>query len=150
MKNSVIIIVLILVFIGGFLFFYQSRPLAQKTPNTTEIVTSSQKWETKTDEQANVTVVVTPLDLSSQSSQWKFDIGMNTHSVKLGEDMIKSAVLIDDQGKEYAPVNWNGPVGGHHREGVLSFNAITPVPKSVNLKISGIGSVVRTFSWKLQ
>ncbi len=153
MKKSIITILSILAFIGGFLIFYQSRPVGQKTPaipETSQQTDNSQKWETKTDDQVNVTVVVTPLDLLPQSAQWKFDIGMNTHSVELDQDMMKSVILIDDQGKEYKPINWEGPVGGHHREGVLTFNLVTPTPKSVELKISNIGSVVRTFFWQLK
>lgn len=153
MKNKIMTILSVLAFVGGFLIFYQSRPAVEKTPATPETsqqTDNSQKWETKTDEQANVTVVVTPLNLSSQSAEWKFDIGMNTHSVELDQDMTKSAVLIDDQGKEYKPTNWEGPVGGHHREGVLTFSRVTPIPKSVELKISDIGGVVRTFSWQLK
>jgi hypothetical protein len=72
---------------------------------------------------------------------------MNTHSVELDQDMTKIAILVDDQGKEYKPISWEGPVGGHHREGMLIFNQITPNPKSVELKISSIGGVVRSFTW---
>ena len=74
---------------------------------------------------------------------------MNTHSVELDQDMTKIAVLVDGQEKEYKPISWEGPVGGHHREGVLIFNQITPIPKSVELKISSIGDVVRSFTWEL-
>ncbi len=143
---------MILALIGGFLIFYQNRSSVQNVPDTNKTgqqANNSQKWETKTDDQASVTVVVTPLDLSPQSSQWKFDIGMNTHSVELGEDMTKSVVLIDDRGKEHTPLKWDGPVGGHHREGTLTFTKITPFPKSVELKISDIGNVVRIFTWQL-
>lgn len=152
MKNKIITTLSILAFVGGFLIFYQNRPAVQKTPATPETsqqANNSQKWETKTDEQANVTVVVTPLDLSLQSTQWRFDVGMNTHSVELDQDMVKIATLIDDQGNEYGPLNWEGAgPGGHHREGVLTFNMITPTPKSIKLKISGIGDVTRSFVWE--
>ena len=150
MKKTVITILSLAAFIGGFLIFYQSRPVGQGTPVTNQTgrqTNSSQKWETKTDDQASITVVVTPLDLSPNSTEWKFDIGMNTHSVELDQDMTTSVVLVDDQGKEYKPLTWEGPAGGHHREGVLTFNRITPTPKSVKLTISGIGGVVRNFTW---
>ena len=75
---------------------------------------------------------------------------MDTHSVELDQDMTKITVLVDDQGKEYKPLGWEGTVGGHHREGMLIFNQITPTPKSVKLKISGIGDVVRSFVWQLE
>ena len=153
MKKPLITILSILAFIGGFLIFYQSRSVVQKTPATSETsqqTSNPQKWETKTDEQANVTVVVTPLDLSAQSTGWKFDIGMSTHSVELDQDPVQMATLIDDKGNVYKPISWEGAgPGGHHREGVLRFNRITPIPKSVELKISNIGGVIRSFVWQL-
>ncbi len=151
MKNTTAVILLIVVFVGGFLVFLKNRPIEQKTlitNQTNQQINTKSNWETKTEEQANVTVVVTPIDLSLNSKEWKFDVGMNTHSVELDQDMTKISVLVDDQGKEYKPTAWEGPVGGHHREGVLIFNQITPTPKAIKLKISGISDVVRNFSWQ--
>ncbi len=152
MKKSVITILSVAAFLGGFLIFYQNRPVEQKASISEAVqqTNSPQKWESKTDDQANVTVVVTPIDLSSQSTEWKFKVVMDTHSVELDQDLVKTTVLVNDQGKEYKPINWDGPVGGHHREGALTFNRIIPTPKSVELKISGIGGVIRTFSWQLK
>lgn len=153
MKRNEIIILLVVVLIGGFFIFYRGGPAKQVTPVTNqaeEQTDTNQPWETKTEEQASVTVVVTPIDLSLNSKEWKFDVGINTHSVELDQDMTKISVLIDDQGKEYKPLGWEGPTGGHHREGVLTFNQIIPAPKSLVLKISGIGDVVRSFSWQFK
>jgi len=108
-----------------------------------------QKWESKVNDQASVTITVTPTLLSAESGEWKFDVVMDTHSVELDQDMTKVAVLIDEQRKEYRALNWEGPTGGHHREGILTFTKITPSPKSVELKISDIGGVVRIFNWQL-
>lgn len=151
MKNkTLIILVLTLAFFGAFLFFYRGILVKQKSSIINkENQQNKQTWETKTEEQASVTLVVTPIDLSQNSKEWKFDVGMNTHSVELDQDMGKVTVLVDDQGKEYKPISWEGPAGGHHREGVLTFNQVTPIPKSIMLKISGIGNVVRTFTWQL-
>lgn len=152
-NKTLTILTLALAFLGGFLFFYRGGLTKQTAPvanQTNQQTITKQNWETKTEEQANVTVVVTPLDLSPNSKEWKFDVGMNTHSVELDQDMIKIAVLVDDQGKEYKPIRWEGSVGGHHREGVLIFNQITPTPKSVELKISNIGGVVRSFVWEFK
>ena len=136
MNKAIIIFILALAFIGGFLIFYN--------PNT------PQTWESKIDEQENVTVTVTPADLGTESREWKFDIVMSTHSVELDQDMATIAVLVDDFGKEYRPVRWEGvPAGGHHREGVLTFNQIIPAPKSIKMKISSVGDVIRNFTWQL-
>jgi len=143
-------IVLAIALIGvGFLIVIRERPLSEvPLTSTTPDNINIKKWEIKTDTQANVTVTVTPLGLSPQSKEWKFSIVMDTHSVELNHDITKSSALIDDQGKEYRPLNWEGLVGGHHREGVLTFSRITPAPKSVELKIMGIGDVTRSFSWQ--
>ncbi|HEY4515345.1 MAG TPA: hypothetical protein VJJ22_04330 [Candidatus Paceibacterota bacterium] len=138
MKKVLTISILIILFTGGFLIFYQSRPAEQKVPVTSE--------EARIDDQASVTVTITPFDISSQSKEWKFDVAMDTHSVELDQDMVKVSVLVDDNGKEYKPLRWEGAeVGGHHREGVLTFSQIIPFSQSVELKISSIGDVIRSF-----
>lgn len=145
-QKTVVTILLVFLVVVSFVF-YRNRQKEQTIVVPEQQVKTTQ-WETKTEEQASVTVVVTPLDISPQSTEWKFDVGMNTHSVELDQDMTKSAVLIDDQGKEYKPLSWEGPVGGHHREGTLTFTPVTPTPKTVELKITGIANVIRTFTWQ--
>lgn len=142
-------------FVGGFLALFLSGPKEQSTPmvinqeNQQTII--EQAMESRIDEQASVTVTITPMNISPQSKEWKFDVVMDTHSVELDQGMIKIAILVDDQGKEYKPLRWEGAeAGGHHREGVLIFNQIIPNPKSVELKISGIGNVVRIFKWDVK
>ncbi len=149
MKKTVITILSLAAFIGGFIIFYNPKPISNPTENNSQGAAVGQKWESKIDEQASVTVTVTPTDISTNAKEWKFDIVMNTHSVELDQDMVQSSILYDDQGREYRPVRWDGPSGGHHREGVLVFNPIIPMPKSVELKITGIADVVRTFTWQL-
>ena len=148
MKKTISIAILVLAFVGGLFLLYRNKPVSTAIQNI-QTSNKEQGWETKTDEQANVTIVVKPLDLTPQATESKFNVDMSTHSVELDQDMTKIVVLIDDQGKEYKPISWEGPVGGHHREGVLTFSRITPAPKSVSLKIIGIGGVDRNFSWQL-
>lgn len=149
-KNILTISTLALAFIGGFLIFYNFKTVSTPpTQNNSDVSVTSQKWESKIDDQASVTVTVTPTLLSEESEEWKFDVVMDTHSVELDQDMTKIAILIDERGKEYKALNWDGPTGGHHREGILTFSKVIPVPKSVELKISDIGGVVRIFNWQL-
>ena len=154
MKNTIITIVAIAILAIGFVLLYQNRSTVRETPATSETIrqtSNSQQWETKTEEEASVTVVVTPLDLSPQSAEWKFDIGLNTHSVELDQDMTAITVLTDNQGKEYKPVRWDGaPPGGHHREGGLTFISDKPAPRSVTLKIQNVGVPERNFTWPVQ
>ncbi len=155
MKNSVITILSVLAFLGGFLVFYQSRPVDQNTPTvnqTDEQTNSSQQWETKTDEQLPVTVKATPIEFGANIQTWKFQIVFDTHSGSLDDDLLQIAVLADTAGNEYRPIAWEGPgPGGHHREGVLIFNAISPTPSVVELKIRSVGGVPeRSFSWSIK
>ena len=75
----------------------------------------------------------------------------DTHSEELSEDLVAVSELLDDQGKAYKPTSWDGsPPGGHHRNGVLKFNPISPKPRSLELKIKNVGGVVeRSFKWDL-
>lgn len=141
--------ILVFAFIGGILVLYNTRPAPLPAQENSPVSGTQQKWESKIDDQASVTVTVTPTLLSAESAEWKFDVVMDTHSVELDQDMTRVAILIDEEGKEYKAINWEGPVGGHHREGILTFTKITPSPKFVELKISDIGGVIRNFNWQL-
>lgn len=148
--NKPILIIIGFVLVAGVLFVAsRNKTNGPVAPSPAE---QSSKWETKTSEQAAVTVEVTPLDLSQQTPQWKFAVVLNTHSVELSQDMTKVVVLVDDQGRQYQPLAWEGAApGGHHREGSLIFEPIAPAPKSLELKISNIGDAgVRSFSWQIQ
>ena len=150
MNKAITIFILALAFIGGFLVFYKPKPTSLPSQENSSVSETQQKWESKTDDQASVTVIVTPSDLSLESNEWKFGVVMDTHSVELDQDMSSVAVLVDDGGKEYKSLRWEGSQpGGHHREGTLVFNPITPYPQNLKLKIEDIGSVQRLFLWTL-
>ncbi len=119
------------------------QPVEQSTKLTRE------DWETKTDERGQVTVKVTSQTLSG--TQWKFDVVFDTHSIELDQDLMQVAELGDDKGNIYKPIAWEGSgPGGHHREGVLAFEGINPVPSYVELKIKDVGGVPeRSFKWNL-
>ena len=150
MNKAITIFVLALAFIGGFLVFYNPKPTSLPTQENSSVSETQQKWESKIDDQASVTVTVTPTLLSEESREWKFDITLSTHSVELDQDMTEIAILTDDSGKEYGPVRWEGAEpGGHHREGILFFTPITPYPQHLKLNIRDVGGVQRLFSWTL-
>lgn len=154
MKKTALIILTTLVFLGGLFIFYQNRPAERKMPTADQIdqqTNAKQKWESKTDDQSAVIVIVTPIDIFSQAKEWKFDIVMDTHSVEMDQDFTKTAVLVDGQRKEYKPLRWEGtPAGGHHREGTLVFGQIKSDSNLIELKISGIGDATRSFSWQIK
>lgn len=155
MKSKTVIIIIGAAVIGIELMiisqnYFNARNLPPQAEVKNPAPAKINKWETKIDEQGNVAVEVTPQGLEPQSSEWKFSVVMETHTVELDQDMTGIAVLIDDKGTEYKPLNWEGaPPGGHHRSGALLFKAISPLPKTIELKISGIDGAVRSFIWQL-
>ncbi len=102
-------------------------------------------------DEGQVVVAVTPLDLSTGANAWRFEVQLNTHVAPLDQDLVQVAVLSDSNGHDEPPLAWDGDMpGGHHRNGILSFKPISPLPDSVTLKIRQVGSVEeRSFTWKL-
>lgn len=141
-----VLIALALLYVGFFSF--------SNTNDETEVKKRTEQnttvWETKINEQAPVTIKVTPLALGDEEA-WRFDITFDTHAGSLEDDPLKVATLYNDRGNSYAPLSWEGaPPGGHHREGTLIFNAIRPAPKFIELKIYNVGGVSeRSFTWNL-
>ena len=101
---------------------------------------------------AGVTVAVTPQDLGTGAKSWDFKVVLDTHSGSLDDDLVKTAVLLDDKGGRYVPVQWEGAgPGGHHREGVLKFKSVSPVPAAIELQIRRAGEAnPRSFRWQLK
>lgn len=99
-----------------------------------------------------VTVAVTPAKLVAGAKTWDFSIVLDTHTQDLSDDLAGSAVLVDDRGNEFKALAWDGAApGGHHRSGVLKFNAIEPRPQVLELRISRPGEAKpRTFRWRLE
>lgn len=100
--------------------------------------------------QSAVTVKVTPRNL--QGDVWEFDVVFDTHAQDLRDDLMKTATLVPAGGQTVSPLEWKGdPPGGHHRKGVLRFNAIQPSPAAIELRIDRPGEQKpRSFRWTLQ
>lgn len=109
----------------------------------------------RTDSQASVEFVVTPLNLTAPGETLDFDVSLNTHSVDLSWDLAAQSVLSTDTGLEVKGASW--PVGGgHHYEGTLSFPAKTadgkPLldgAKTLTLTIRDAAAPARVFVWAL-
>lgn len=86
-----------------------------------------------------------------------FTIVMDTHAVDLdGYDLAQLAVLRVDGGPDLAPVRWDAPAGGHHREGTLAFPTeqggkpvIGAQTRTIELVIRDVAGVPeRVFTWQ--
>ena len=99
-----------------------------------------------------MTVKVTPQNVAGDAKTWDFAVVFDTHSADLNDDPLKSSLLLDGASGRYAPVAWDGAgPGGHHREGVLRFKPISPLPQSIVLQITRAGEdAPRSFRWRLK
>lgn len=105
----------------------------------------------QTSREGAATVKVTPRNIAPGAKTWDFEVSMDTHSGSLDEDMTRAAALIDTSGRAQPPLAWEGaPPSGHHRKGVLRFEALPGSPASLELRIDGVGGVQqRVFRWRL-
>jgi len=106
---------------------------------------------TRTNEGGAVTFEVTLLGMDGASDTLDFEVAMNTHSVELGFDLAKLAVLRTDTGAKVAPSAYRGG-SGHHVTGLLSFPAGQLADAStLKLLIRDVAGVAeREFVWQLQ
>lgn len=120
-------------------------------PLATLAQTSADATATRSSSDQGVTVKVTPKLIGSPDRQWEFAIVLDAHSADLSDDLIQSASLTTSDGRTLKPVRWTGAApGGHHREGVLTFDVPAPRPTTIELRIARTGeSAPRTFRWQL-
>ena len=110
---------------------------------------------TRTDDQGAVVVTVTPLNLEQTDDILVFDVFMNTHSVDLSMDLAQFSLLETDLGNSIQAIKWDGPQGGHHVEGKLTFaksidgKNIFDGASSIVLKISEVDAPLRIFTWQI-
>lgn len=98
-----------------------------------------------------VSISVKPVEVSAGAAAWQFEVALNTHSGSLDDDLSKTATLLAG-GKQYPAAGWEGSAaGGHHRKGVLRFEAVSPQPEAIELRIVRPGEAApRSFRWKLK
>ncbi len=103
-------------------------------------------------ESGGVTIAVKPVDVSAKAATWSFQVSLTTHNQELSDDLVRTAFILDRAGnKKLVPTAWEGDApGGHHRKGVLSFKALTPLPKAIELRVQRAGEKApRMFRWDL-
>lgn len=160
MKKLNIILVVLIVAAGGFFLYAlvgsKNIPLANTNtpsrPASTDGTNNESSLDVKISDEGKVKIAVQPENIAKNEVEWNFRIVMDTHSLELIDDLIQASALTSGNGAKYVPFVWEGdPPGGHHREGVLKFKAITPFPSLITLTIRGVGDVKeRKFEWQLK
>jgi hypothetical protein len=130
------------------------------TPTSAEETTpiNAPNWwveeQSKADEQGQVSVVVTPLNLNKAWETIDFRVEMNTHSVDLAMDLATLATITTNSGVTVQAIRWDGPAGGHHVSGTLSFpTAVGGVPvlegaTKLTLTLVEVDVPERVFKWE--
>ena len=129
-------------------------PVAPTLATTDDAVTVRQTADAQTNVGGGVTVIVSRLDSAGTVA---FKVVLDTHSVNLDSyDLAQLAVIRTPSGEEVAPLAWEAPAGGHHREGSLTFPVmvadgsplIQPDGSHLILVIRDIAGVAeRAFHW---
>ena len=144
-----------------FLLFLVACAPAQKDPSTdtSTAVSGNVLLDNtdlaRTDSQGAITIKISPFNLDDPGDTLKFDVVMDTHSIDLSMDLTILAALTTDTGLSLRPTLWDGPMGGHHVEGTLSFpttqngKSILEGTKQLTLTISNVDNVTRVFEWDL-
>jgi len=155
MRRKIILLVVVLLVVATAVAVKQklvsvNNEVGFKDGNTERL--DKDNLSPQTNSQGNVTVQVKPLNISKASKIWAFEVDLETRTVELNQDLVKNSVIIDNKGKRYYPAVWEGDLpGGHHRKGILKFEAIPPVHEVILLKINQIGDVQeRVFKWELK
>lgn len=83
-----------------------------------------------------------------------FDVALDTHTVDLDPLDLANATLRNDRGDTLTARPWAAPKGGHHREGILTFEgdarAFFTGATWMELVLVGVGNVPeRTLRWGL-
>ncbi len=112
-------------------------------------VLTAQPLKTQTSNKDAVTVKATPVKV--EGAVWEFELVFDTHSQELSDDLLAVATLVGPNGTQLKPTAWNGdPPSGHHRKGVLRFNALNPAPDVLELRIARPKeSGPRAFRWPM-
>lgn len=121
------------------------------TAPVTALAQANSAMATQTTSERGVSIKVTPKSLGSRNGRWEFSIVLDTHSADLSDDLTQNASLTTADGRTFKPVRWTGSApGGHHRQGVLTFEVPAPPPTALELRIVRAGEAApRTFRWKL-
>lgn len=155
--KPVLLFLLLVLFLSACSPAVKTRPVVSIPTETAPAPTTQAASEgtTRTDQQGAVVVEVTPLNLDAPGQTLDFQVSMNTHSVDLGMDLATLATLATDAGLQAEAISWDGPRGGHHVSGTLSFPAtVNEKPllegaSQMRLTIRSVNANARIFTWSI-
>lgn len=153
MKNSKAITTLVLAF-GLFLAACTSKT-ASIQPAIAPQLNATSSGLMKTDSQGAVTFNVNPINLDNPGDTLVFDVSMDTHSLDLSMDLATLAELTTNNGLTIQATAWDGPKGGHHAEGKLTFSinsdgiSLLKSANELTLTIKNVDAPTRKFNWQL-
>lgn len=147
MTKILLFLVIILFVALGLLVYRRGQPASTRAGGTAPSGSDTiNNIKPITNNQAEIEVEVLPTNISASSTD--FQVRFTTHTVDLGFDLSKQAVL-EAGGAKFSPLSWDGGSGGHHLLGTLKFPPIAGNVKSFKLIITNIGTPERDFEWKL-
>lgn len=103
-------------------------------------------------EDFGVTIAIKPVKGMAGAATWSFQVSLSAQDQELGDDLVRTAYIVNRADKKrLMPSAWVGDApGGHQRKGVLSFQALKPLPKAIELRIARPGEKApRLFRWDL-
>ena len=162
MRKNIIISIIVIIILSSIVYFAVSAFISNpkesssmassehESNNPTNNDTPPSAYETKTDNQASVTVEVSPKIIGVNEEKNIFAVSFNTHSVDLNFNFAKIMILKDNLGNTYKVLEWTGNNEGHHIDGNIIFPKINERTKSIELQILGVGGVIRSFKWDLK
>jgi len=128
----------------------------QPAPDSGESASPANDSAIRIDEQGAIIIEITPLNLTSPTDTFEFDVVMTTHSIDLSMDLATLSTLTTDTGVSVESTLWDAPLGGHHVEGKLIFPAtkdgkpILEGATKLTLTIINVDAPTRIFEWELK
>lgn len=131
---------------------YEAVKRIESTSNTNPVLWSEK--DSRLDNQGAVEIEISPLNLKPDRETLDFNVSLNTHSIDLSMDLVPLSTLETDTGNIVQSLSWDGPLGGHHIAGTLSFPAelngvsiLAEVTQMV-ITIKDVDAAERIFVWE--
>jgi len=141
MRNSIVLILGILMLVVGCTTVSQTSNKEESIQNSENAIVSKSTGTTQMDD---VLIEITPISLIDE--KFEFYIAANTHSVDLSQFNLMEIVTLNIDGKSLKPIS-APQLTGHHAFGTIIFE-VESNPNSYSIIIEGIPDIqTRDFTW---